>query len=128
MKDRSLRNDDIQGTKPKTYGKRNLLRPQDQPELMYYNEEIQQPNYGNLNIDQKNYRMQNNIYGYEGMRSNQFNQKEPPRNFAMGNANMDSLDKFSQEFQVKKNENPKIQQFQNVENVILQKIIILNLE
>lgn len=43
MKDRSLRNDDIQGTKPKAYGKRNLLRPQDQPELMYYNEEIQQP-------------------------------------------------------------------------------------
>lgn len=69
--------------------------------------------------------MQNNIYGYEGVRSNQFKQKEPPQNLSKGNANMDSLDKFSQEFQVKKNEYPKMPQLQNVENVILKKIIIL---
>ena len=142
MKDRCLRNEDIEGSKPKSFTKKKLLikQQQDQASIFTYPyaSNIQNNPIGEYvktennerNVPTKNsYHFQNNIFGMDlGFYKQSKNQND---NFPIDNnrtknyknlQEVDSLDKFQKDFGMKNFDFPKLNEnpnFLDVFNIIL---------
>ena len=116
MKDRSLRNDDIEGSKPKSFLSRKHIKNQSQSQI------FSPPTCINLEkapsrrrSPEKTYQLINNIYGFD-LPSLETN-NELPRNPTIDKG--DSLDQFALEFQKKKIEFPQLNKEVNFNEVII---------
>lgn len=135
MKDRSLRNDDIEGSKPKSFTKKKLLIKQQQEQASIFNypyvsniqnnpigQYIQTENSkinNKLRSPDKTHYFQNNIFGFDANAFLNKNKEENNRidknmqNFPQYQE-IDSLDEFQKGFGAKNLDFPQMQDNSNI--------------
>ena len=121
MKDRSLRNDDIEGSKPKSFISRKHIKSQCQSQIfdLLTNQPLSiepEKTPSRKRSPEKKYKLINNIYGFD-LRPLE-TKNEPPRVIPTIDIG-DSLDHFAMEFQKKKFEFPQLNKEVNFNEVII---------